>query len=271
MHAIITPLIIALLLVHSACGQPPQESTTSSKNGTQQRQVKKGVKRTDGDKQSAKPNKNDKSNKAQAAQNAAVKPPANAKAIAPAPVPMKRIRELFQFVDENHRALRPLLKTLERRDKNKFQVAMRSLDREVKNLQNQKKNSPSRYGRSLKIWVLRSQAKLVAAKIVTSKSDKAKAKLKKELASLVNQQYDLRQNQLAADLQLYQNRVERLKKQQAELRSKRSEMVDRQVESLVRSVKGMARSNKKNPKTDKSKKTPPKSEPKKTPKKSIGE
>ena len=262
MHGIITSLVITVLLVSNAFAQPQTPSKKAART-SQEKQVRDG-------KQTAKPNRNDKS-KNKAVQNATVKPPvANAKVVPPAPVPTKRVRELFQFVDENHRALRPLLKTLERRDTGKFQAAMRSLDREVRSLQNQKKNSPSRYERSLKIWVLRSQAKLVAAKIVTNKSEKTKAKLEKELESLVNQQIDLRQNQLASDLEAYENRIARIKKQQAELKSKRSQMVERQIDALVRSVKGMTR-NKKKPKTDKSKKPQPKEPGKKTPKKSIGE
>lgn len=269
MHAVIKSLVLTLLLTGTVWAQP-QTSALSSKNGVPSQQAKKNSQQDDKAKQANKAKRDDKSKQKEAVQNAATRPPAVKAKVPPAPVPAKRIRELFQFVEQHHRALKPLLKTLERRHEVKFQVAMRTLDREVRSLQVQKKNSPGRYDRSLKIWVLRSQAKLVAAKIVTSKTDKAKAKLQKELESLVNQQLDLRQDQLQADLQAYQSRVDRLKKQQAELKSKRRVMVERQVDSLVRSLKGMTRNNKQNPKANKPKKAPPKTEPKKA-KKSIGE
>ena len=148
----------------------------------------------------------------------------------------KRIKELFTFVGQHHPDIRPLLRSLQKGQPEEFQRAMQQLDREVQVLQNQKKNAPDRYKRSLEMWVLRSKTKLIAAQMAVADDDSKLQKMEQEIRKLLNRHYQVRADQVKEDLNTLKERTQRLQSQLNDLNQKRGEMINRQVDGFKRSA-----------------------------------
>lgn len=152
----------------------------------------------------------------------------------PAPVPKQRIEELFSFVEQHHPEIKPLLRSLQKKQRAQFQTAMKTLDREVRVLQLQKEKAPERYELSLELWISRSKTKFIAAQIATAKSVTQVEKLRKEMKAQIDNHYDIREKQLKADLAASRKRTERIESQINELGKLRENEIKRQTESATR-------------------------------------
>lgn len=168
----------------------------------------------------------------------------------PAPVSKKRIDELFKFVKNHHREILPLLKKVRNDNPSQFQVAMRSLDREVKLLNSLPKKS-ARRERSLELWVTRSKTKLLAAKVATAQSNDEAKELKKQLRQLIAGHYDSRLQNLKDDRDLARQRVDKLDQHLTKLKANRSNEIQRQIDAFTRSAQKMKQNRTPNKKSDK--------------------
>lgn len=157
------------------------------------------------------------------------------------PVSKQRIEELLAFVDQHHPDIKPLLRSLQKKQRSQFHAAMRTLDREVRSLQVQKEKTPERYELSLKLWISRSKTKLIAARIATAKSEDQIKKLEREMEVQIDRYYDVRQQQLEAELAAIRKRAERIEKQKNELPSQRQSELKRQKEAAARMTQKLNR------------------------------
>lgn len=167
-----------------------------------------------------------------------------------AQVSKKRIEELFKFVKNHHREILPLLKKVRNDNPAQFQIAMRSLDREVQSLNSLPKNSARRQ-RSLELWVTRSKTKLMAAKVATAPSEEKAKELKKQMRQLIADHYDSRLQNLKDDRDAARLRVEKLDQHLTKLKANRSNEIQRQIDAFTRSAQKMKRNRKPNKKSDK--------------------
>lgn len=236
-------ICIALSLVVSAAAQ-----------STPQKLLSDAIKQDN--KKGAKGNSNNKrpqNGKAQVSESA--KPP-NAKSVqpkTPAPIAQSRQDEIFRFVQQHVPEIKTMLETLQKRNQSQFQVAMRGLDREIRNLKNQQSRAPDRYELSLKLWTVRSKVKLTAAKISTTKAEKQRERLKNQLKDLINEQFKLRRAQLDKELKTYENRVEKIKDQISKLDQQKAKEAQRQIEAMDRAAQKLKSNNKKNNKKNRPK------------------
>lgn len=148
----------------------------------------------------------------------------------------QRRAELIRFVKKHHPAIRPLLVSLEKNRPEKFQAAMRKLDREVKNLQALEERAPERYKNLLEQWICRSKIELLSARLALKKTDDQKAAIKKELKSLIAKRHDLRVALLAGDIALAKKRLTKLQAQHKSLRSTRGKLIQDQLGAITRTA-----------------------------------
>ena len=182
----------------------------------------------------------------------------------PEPVSKERKAELMAFVKANHPELLPLLNQLQSKRQQQFQAALRSLDKNVKNLQAVKKRSPKRYQLSLDIWGVSSRIQLLTAQLAIKKSDKEKASIKKKLRSLFEQQSQLQRSQIKFNYDAAKKKYDRFAEQLKKHDSDRAS-------DLARKMAAIDQKSKKKPekienvKTQKPKPQPPKQTPPKKP------
>lgn len=142
---------------------------------------------------------------------------ANNKKTSPPVVTEKRRAELMAFVNQHHKELKPLLNQLKKTNPAQHQSAIRTLDRNVKNLQTLEGKSKERHARSLNNWILSSKVQLLTAKLARKNSEKARTGIRKQIRGLLEQQNKIRREQLSADLATTKKKAERLEKLLAEL------------------------------------------------------
>ncbi len=172
----------------------------------------------------------------------------------PQPISSKRRGELMKFVDTHHQELRPLLNQLKKHRPQQYQTVLRTLDRNVKNLQGMERNSPSRYQRSLEQWVLASRIQLLTAQLAIKKSEKEKAKLRSQIRPLIEEQANLRLAQLLIDTEQAKKRYAKLQSQLDELKPNQLEWVNRRMAEIDKTSK---RFSAQNDKTNSRKKSDP--------------
>lgn len=146
----------------------------------------------------------------------------------PQVTPKRRV-ELMTFLKKHHPQLRPLLGSLKKNRPEQFESALRTLDVEIKKLQALKQRSPSRYKKSLELWIVKSKIKLVTAQLVTKKKEEDLRQLKKDLQALINEQYDLRVAHLADDVAVAKKRHQKLQVQLTDLKANRNDKVQQQM------------------------------------------
>ncbi len=113
---------------------------------------------------------------------------------------------------------------------------MRTLDREVKNLQTWESRSPERYQNLLDQWICKSHIKLISAQLVLKKTDEENSTLKSELKSLITKQQDLRIAQLSKDVATARKRLEKSEVQLKGLRSGRAAEIKRQMDAITKNA-----------------------------------
>ena len=162
----------------------------------------------------------------------------------PAPVSNKRRAELMEFVNDHHPEIRPLLNSLRKTQQAKFHAALRTLDRDVKNIQALEKRSPERHARSLEQWTVKSKIKLLAARLAMKKSQKNSQAIKDELKDLIERQLELRLEQANEDLIATRKRLERLETLQNELKNQ-EKLTEQQLGSITKNAQRLLATQKK--------------------------
>lgn len=164
----------------------------------------------------------------------------------PAPdINKARRAEIMSFVKQHHPEIRPLLNTLRKNRPEQFASTLRTLDREVRSIQALESRAPERYKKVLAMWIARSKIRLLSAQLAVKTSDSEKRKLRKQIHSLIERHWNLRTQQLTSDIQLAEQRVERLNSQLSTLNTNRENDIKRQMDSITRNAKRISENQKK--------------------------
>ena len=131
----------------------------------------------------------------------------------------ERRTELMTFVKSNHPEIRPLLKMLQKSRPAKYQSTLRSLDREVRSLQNLQAKHPERYKVALEFWTVKSKISLLSARLATKKSKGEQQKIRNQLDVLIKKRIEIRKTEVQANIVRTTNQIERLKSQLERLNS----------------------------------------------------
>ncbi len=146
----------------------------------------------------------------------------------------KRRAELLAFCEQHHQELLPLLKSLQKNRPAEFERALRTLDREIKQLQMVK--SKERYEKLLAQWVLRSKIKLLSARLAVRTSKEQRAKTTASLSKLIGQLQDLKIKHLNEEQQALRSRTAKIGKQIEQLRSTRDAEIKKQIDAFTKNA-----------------------------------
>lgn len=152
----------------------------------------------------------------------------------PVNVPAARRTELLKFCEQHHKELLPLLESLRKKRPEEFEKALRTLDREIKQLQIVK--SKDRYEKLLDQWILRSKIKLLSAKLAVRGSKEQRAKTTASLTKLIGQLQDLKIKHLNEERQATRNRLAKITTQIDQLRSTRDAEIKKQINALTQNA-----------------------------------
>lgn len=142
------------------------------------------------------------------------------------------------FVREHHPELADLVAVLKEKHPKEYQKAIRDLFRASERLAQVHDLDNGRYELELKAWKLQSRVQLLTARM-TMKGGPPADKLREELKTALEQQYD---NQLAlvkAERERVAQRLETVDKQLKNLEQRRAEAIERQIDVLTHEVKKM--------------------------------
>jgi len=146
----------------------------------------------------------------------------------------KRRAELLAFCEQHHQELLPLLKSLQKNRPAEFEKALRTLDREIKQLQMVK--SKERYEKLLAQWVLRSKIKLLSARLAVRTSKEQRAKTTAGLGKLIGQLQDLKIKHLNEEQQALRSRTAKIGTQIEQLRSTRDAEIKKQIDAFTKNA-----------------------------------
>lgn len=146
----------------------------------------------------------------------------------------KRRTELLNFCKQHHEELIPLLESLQKKRPAEFEKALRTLDREIKQLQMVK--SKERYEKLLAQWVLRSKIKLLSARLAVRTSKEQRAKTTSSLSKLIGQLQDLKIKHLNEEREATKARLTKISAQIDQLRSTRDAEIKKQIESFTKNA-----------------------------------
>ena len=146
----------------------------------------------------------------------------------------KRRAELLAFCEQHHQELLPLLKSLQKNRPAEFEKALRTLDREIKQLQMVK--SKERYEKLLAQWVLRSKIKLLSARLAVRTSKEQRAKTTAGLSKLIGQLQDLKIKHLNEEQQALRSRTAKIGTQIEQLRSTRDAEIKKQIDAFTKNA-----------------------------------
>ncbi len=150
----------------------------------------------------------------------------------PVVVSAERRAELMDFVNLNHPEIRPLLKLLQKSRPMKYQSTMRTLDREVRSLQNVKAKNPERYDRALEFWTIKSKILLLSAQLATKRSKKAQTKIEQELDVLIRKRLQIRKVDLEANAARLTAQLERVNSQLEQIGGDENEVATRELKKI---------------------------------------
>lgn len=152
----------------------------------------------------------------------------------PVNVPAARRTELLKFCQQHHKELLPLLESLRKKRPEEFEKALRTLDREINQLQTVK--SKDRYEKLLEQWVLRSKIKLLSAKLAVRASKEQRAKTTASLTKLIVQLQDLKIKHLSDEQQATRSRLAKITTQIDQLRETRDAEIKKQIDALTKNA-----------------------------------
>lgn len=150
----------------------------------------------------------------------------------PQPITKQRRAELMAFVKANHPELQPLLNQLQSKREKQFQTVLRTLDRNVKNLQVLEKKSAPRYKRALELWGVTSRIQLLSAQLAIKKSEKEKNSIRNKLRTLFEQQFELQKEQVVINTEAAKKKYDKLAEQLKTLESNRDATIVRKLEEI---------------------------------------
>jgi hypothetical protein len=168
-------------------------------------------------------------------QGAGKNPAADQKAADKKPLPNvsnERSKELMAFVKEHHPELRPLLNSLQKTRPNQYQSTLRTLDREVRSLQNLESRSPERYKISLAHWITKSKITLLSAQLAIKKSLQEQQAIEKKIYELIQKQQDLQIEMVAFDTKFTEKRLAKYQADLAKLRENRTVEIQRRMDII---------------------------------------
>jgi hypothetical protein len=151
----------------------------------------------------------------------------------------ERTEKLLAFVQKNHAEALPLLEELKENRQKKFARVIGNLDREVVGLDRLRQQSQKAYDNALKQWVNRSKINLLTAKLRTAvaKNESAKGQrdeMAQKIRSLLNENIDLRVQQLSFEIKSASRRKQRLEKTLVDLLQNRNSKVDGRIEAITK-------------------------------------
>jgi len=152
----------------------------------------------------------------------------------PVNVPTIRRAELLKFCEQHHKELLPLLESLRKSRPEEFERALRTLDREINQLQMVK--AKDRYERLLAQWVLRSKIKLFSAKLAVRSSKEQQDKTSASLSKLIGQLQDLKIKHLNEERQATRARLAKIGTQIDQLRSTRDAEIKKQMDTFTKNA-----------------------------------
>ena len=143
----------------------------------------------------------------------------------------------LDFAREHHRELADLLLELEQRNRAGFDSAIRELVTDSQRLERTKKRDPGAYAAALEAWKLRSQIRLLAARMALAKkpqSVRRLTKLRGQLEALLTREEAAKREQTKAQIERLEKTIEQLRKRLAQ---DPAENVRRRLRSLDRRIK----------------------------------
>lgn len=151
----------------------------------------------------------------------------------PAPnVSKERRAELMAFVKKHHPEIRPLFNSLQKTHPSQFQATLRTLDREVRNLQALENRWPEKYQKSLEYWTTKSKVRLLSAQLAIKNSLPEQQTIEKKIFQLIQKQYELRIAIIGMDVTAAESRLDKYKSELAKLKDNRESDVNRQMDLI---------------------------------------
>jgi hypothetical protein len=148
----------------------------------------------------------------------------------------EREAELLGFVREHHPELAELLDQLKPMKASEYETALRTLDKDVRRLDQLKTKSPNRYEPELALWASRSRIQLLSARLAMSEEDdELRKKLKDELRELRRHEFEVLQLEIDSvqqALDRQQRRLKQLEQQAAELKGDDEKWLARKLAAL---------------------------------------
>jgi hypothetical protein len=156
------------------------------------------------------------------------------KAAAEAPLPFTPEREAaaLNFVRSHHSELVNLLEQLKSKDRRQYEVVVRDLFRTSERLSTMQQNDLPRYEIALQAWKLKSRIQVLAAR-ASLEDDPA---ILAELRAALDEQSNVRMQQLKYERDLLAERLHRAESALANFERDRSQQVDRQYEMLLKQI-----------------------------------
>ena len=173
-----------------------------------------------------------KSNQAKKKTAQRTKPKTESKSAKLAAVSAERRAELMDFVNLNHPEIRPLLKLLQKSRPMKYQSTMRTLDREVRTLQNVKAKHPERYDRALEFWTIKSKISLLSAQLAIKRSKKVQTNIEQELDVLIRKRLQIRKVDLEANAARLTAQLERVNSQLEQINGDENKVATRELKKI---------------------------------------
>ena len=156
----------------------------------------------------------------------------------------KRRAELLNFCEEHHKELLPLLESLRKKRPLEFERALRTLDREIIQLQAWQSRSEERYEKLLNQWVLRSKIKLLSAKLAIRGSLEQRAKAAVSLEKMLGRLLDMKVSNLVDDRKAAASRIAKLNTQIEQLKSTRDTEIKKQMDAFMKNAERIRASQK---------------------------
>lgn len=154
-----------------------------------------------------------------------------------------RAAEALEFLNQNHPQLQRLMNTLQEKRPIQYERAVQALVREVERLRAIEKREPERYPIALNLWKNQKSTEFVAAQMVMANQDAPV--LRRRLLQLLREQRELQLKNLEFEISKTEQRLEGLRKNQAELQSAGENLEQeklRQILGRAKRIKGGAES-----------------------------
>lgn len=148
----------------------------------------------------------------------------------------ERRAELLEFARQHQPMVARLLSRLERAPGNGFDVAIQSLDRDVRRIQMLEQRDPEMYGLALERWKSRSAINVMVARLSAggdSRNEGADEEVRGRLAELVRKDEELKLKQMRLEQARVRARLERLEESIRRAEQAGPDHVEREVRELL--------------------------------------